>query len=140
MARGLNRVQLIGHLGADPELRSTAGGQAVTTFRLAVNRTRRDQQSGQTVDDTEWFRVVAWEKLAEIADQFLRKGGQVYVEGRLQSRKYQDRDGIERTTVEVVASDLVLLGGRGDKASQEAPARQQAPPTAGGIDPHDPPF
>ncbi len=70
-------MQLIGHLGADPELRYTAGGQAVTNFRLAVNRTRRDQQSGQTVDETEWFRVVAWEKLAEIADQYLRKGGQV---------------------------------------------------------------
>ena len=82
----------------------------------------------------------AWEKLAEIASEYLRKGGQVYVEGRLQSRKYQDRDGIERTAVEVVASDLVLLGGRGDEASQAAPARPPAPPSAGGIDPHDPPF
>ena len=109
-----------------------------------VNRHRKDQ-SGQAVEDTEWFRVVAWEKLAEIADQFLRdqflrKGGQVYVEGRLHSRRYTDRAGVERTAVEVVAGDLVLLGGRGDEASPGAPARQQAPPSAGGIDPHDPPF
>ena len=138
MARGLNRAQLIGHLGADPETRSTVAGQAVTTFRVAVNRTRRDPQSGQPVDDTEWFRVVAWEKLAEIAGEYLRKGGQVYAEGRLQSRRYTDREGVERTAVEVVAGDLVLLGGRGDGASHGAPARRQA--SAGGIDPHDPPF
>ncbi len=79
-------MQIIGHLGRDPEMRYTAGGQAVTNFTVAVNRTRRDPD-GTASDDTEWFRVVAWEKLAEIADQYLRKGGQVYVEGRLQSRK-----------------------------------------------------
>ncbi len=78
MARGLNRVQIIGHLGRDPETRSTAGGQAVTTFTVAVNRTRRGPD-GTASDDTEWFRVVAWEKLAEIAGEYLRKGGQVYV-------------------------------------------------------------
>ncbi len=142
MARGLNRVQLIGHLGADPERRSTAGGQAVTTFRLAVNRHRRDPQSGQAVEETEWFRVVAWEKLAEIAGEYLRKGGQVYVEGRLQSRRYTDREGVERTAVEVVAGDLVLLSGReaGEEAGQGAPGRRQPAPPAGGIDPDDPPF
>ncbi len=139
MARGLNKVQIIGHVGRDPETRSTASGQAVTNFTVAVNRTRRGPD-GTASDDTEWFRVVAWEKLAEIAGEYLRKGGQVYVEGRLQSRRYTDREGVEHTAVEVVASDLVLLGGRGDEASQGAPARQQAPPTAGGIDPHDPPF
>ena len=111
MARGLNRVQIIGNLGADPESRATQGGQLVTNFRVAVNRTRRDQ-AGNTSEETEWFRVVAFDKLGEIADQYLRKGGQVYVEGRLQSRKYTDREGVERTAVEVVAGDLVLLGGR----------------------------
>ncbi len=139
MARGLNRVQLIGHLGADPELKYLPSGAAVTNFRVAVNRNRKDQ-NGQVIEDTEWFRCVAFDKLGEIAGEYLRKGGQVYVEGRLQSRKYTDRDGIERTAVEVVASDLVLLGGRGDEAGQGAPARQQAPSTVGGIDPHDPPF
>ena len=118
MARGLNRVQIIGNLGRDPEMRYTQGGQAVTNFTVAVNRTRRDAQSGETIEDTAWFRVVAFDKLGEIADQYLRKGGQVYVEGRLQSRKYTDRDGIERTAVEVVAGDLVLLGGR--RAEEEA--------------------
>ena len=117
MARGLNRVQIIGNLGADPEMRYTPGGQAVTNFRVAVNRTRRDQ-GGTTSEETEWFRVVAFDKLGEIADQYLRKGGQVYVEGRLQSRKYTDREGVERTAVEVVAGDLVLLGAR--RAEEEA--------------------
>ncbi len=139
MARGLNKVQIIGHLGRDPEMRYTAGGQAVTNFTVAVNRTRRGPD-GTAGDETEWFRVVAWEKLAEIADQYLRRGGQVYVEGRLQSRKYQDRDGIERTAVEVVASDLVLLGGGGQGNGEGAPPRRQPGDPAGGIDPHDPPF
>ncbi len=102
---------LIGNLGRDPEMRYTQGGQAVTNFTVAVNRNRRDQ-GGTTTEETEWFRVVAFDKLGEIADQYLRKGGQVFVEGRLQSRTYQDREGVERTAVEVVAGDLVLLGGR----------------------------
>ncbi len=142
MARGLNRVQLIGHLGADPETRYTAGGQAVTTFRVAVNRTRRDPQSGQPVDDTEWFRVVAWEKLAEIAGEYLRKGNLVYVEGRLQSRKYTGWDGVERVAVEVVASDLVLLGGReaSEGMARDTPGRGRSAPSTAEIDPENPPF
>ncbi len=130
MARGLNKVQIIGHLGADPEMRYTQGGQAVTNFRVAVNRTRRDQD-GNTSDDTEWFRVVAFDKLGEIANEYLAKGRSCYVEGRLQSRKYTDREGVERTTVEVVASDLVLLGGRGEdggaREGAPAPARDDVP-------------
>ena len=127
MARGLNRVQIIGNLGRDPEMRYTQGGQAVTNFTVAVNRNRRDQD-GNASEDTEWFRVVAFDKLGEIADQYLRKGGQVYVEGRLQGRKYTDREGVERTAVEVVAGDLVLLGGR--RAEGEA-----APGSPGPGDP-----
>ncbi len=106
-------MQIIGNLGADPEMRYTQGGQAVTHFRVAVNRTRRDQD-GNTSDGTEWFRVVAFDKLGEIANEYLAKGRACYVEGRLQSRKYTDREGVERTAVEVIASDLVLLGGRGE--------------------------
>jgi single-strand DNA-binding protein len=142
MARGLNKVQIIGHVGRDPEMRSTQGGQAVTNFTVAVNRNRRDQ-AGNTTEETEWFRVVCFDKLGEIADQYLRRGGQVFVEGRLQSRKYTDREGIERTAVEVVAGDLVLLGGRQaeEDAGGRAPApRRPAADAAGGIDPADPPF
>ena len=115
MPRGLNKVQIIGNLGADPEMRYTPSGSAVTNFRVAVSRNRRGQD-GNMVDETEWFRVVAWDsgsyKLAEICNEYLRKGHKVYVEGRLQSRKYTDKDGIERTSVEIVATDMVMLSGR----------------------------
>jgi single-strand DNA-binding protein len=115
MPRGLNRVQIIGNLGADPEMRYTPSGSAVTNFRVAVSRNRRGQD-GNMVEETEWFRCVAWDtpsyKLAEICNEYLRKGRQVYVEGRLQSRKYTDKDGIERNSVEIVVSDMVMLGGR----------------------------
>lgn len=124
MARGLNRVQIIGHLGRDPEMKYAPSGAAVTNFTVAVNRVRRDAGGGN-VEETEWFRVVAWERLAETCDEHLRKGDRVYVEGRLQSRKYTDRDGVERTAVEVVASDLVMLGGRPDEASVPAQAAKQ---------------
>jgi single-strand DNA-binding protein len=115
MPRGLNKVQIIGNLGADPEMRYTPSGSAVTNFRVAVSRNRRGQD-GNMVDETEWFRCVAWDtpsyKLAEICNEYLRKGRQVYVEGRLQSRKYTDKDGIERTSVEIVVNDMVMIGGR----------------------------
>jgi single-strand DNA-binding protein len=141
MARGLNRVQIIGNLGADPEMRYTPSGSAVTNFRVAVSRNRRGQD-GNMVDETEWFRVVAWDsgnyKLAEICNEYLRKGHKVYVEGRLQSRKYTDKDGVERTSVEIVATDMVMLSGRdeapdggmGDEG--RAPARPAAAGDGGG--------
>lgn len=120
MARGLNKVQIIGNLGADPEMRYTPSGTGVSNFRVAVSRNRKGA-NGEMVDETEWFRVVAFDsgnyKLAEISSEYLRKGHKVYVEGRLQTRKYTDKDGIERTSVEIVAADLVLLtpreGGEG---------------------------
>ena len=125
MARGLNKVQIIGNLGADPEMRNTGNGTGVTNFRVAVSRSRRGTD-GAKVDETEWFRVVAFDsggyKLAEICNQHLRKGQRVYVEGRLQSRKYTDKDGVERTSVEVVASEMVLLSGRDEDDEQEAGA------------------
>ena len=117
MARGLNKVQIIGNLGADPEMRYTPSGAGVTNFRVAVSRMRRGPD-GNNVDETEWFRVVAWDsagyKLAEICNEYLRKGSKVYVEGRLQSRKYTDKDGIERTSVEIVANEMIMLGGRSE--------------------------
>ena len=134
MARGLNKVQIIGNLGADPEMRFTPSGSAVTNFRVAVNRTRRGPD-GNNVDETEWFRVVAWDspnyKLAEICDKYLRKGQSVYVEGRLQSRKYTDRDGVERTTVEIVANEMIMLGGRGEGGDMGMGAGAGAPVGAG---------
>ena len=119
MVRGLNKVQIIGNLGRDPEMRYTPSGSAVTNFTVAVNRPRRGQD-GNTIDETEWFRVVLWEKLAETANEYLRKGNSVYVEGRLQSRKYTDKEGVERTSIEVVAHELLMLGGRneGQKADE----------------------
>ena len=115
MARGLNKVQIIGNLGADPEMRSIPSGAGVTNFRVAVSRNRRGTD-GNMVDETEWFRCVAFDsggyKLAEICNQFLRKGQKVYVEGRLQSRKYTDKDGVERTSVEIIASEMIMLSGR----------------------------
>ena len=115
MVRGLNKVQIIGNLGADPEMRALPSGAGVTNFRVAVSRNRRGTD-GNMVDETEWFRVVAFDsggyKLAEICNQYLRKGHKVYVEGRLQSRKYTDKDGLERTSVEIIAGEMLMLSGR----------------------------
>lgn len=132
MARGLNKVMLIGNLGKDPEMKYTPQGTAVTTFSMAVSRSRKSPD-GQLIDETEWFRVVAWERLAETCNEFLRKGSKVYIEGRLQTRKWTAQDGQERQMVEVVANEMVLLdsrqqggpqgsGGYGDE--RPAPARQ----------------
>ena len=106
MARGLNRIQIIGHLGLDPEMHYTPGGQPTTMFSVAVNRGRRGQD-GQRTEETDWFRVVCWNKLAETADQYLKKGARVYIEGRLQIRKYIANGGEQRTAVEIVANDLL---------------------------------
>jgi single-strand DNA-binding protein len=123
MVRGLNKMQIIGNLGRDPEMRFTPGGSPVTQFSVAVNR-RRKGSDGQVAEETDWFRVVCWDRLAEIADQYLKKGMPVYVEGRLQVRKFTGNDGQERTSVEIVASDLILLSGREDGG---APVRESAP-------------
>lgn len=113
MARGLNKVMLIGNLGKDPEMKYTPSGQPVTTFSLAVSRSWRTPE-GENRDETEWFRVVAWQKLAEVCNEYLRKGSKVYLEGRLQTRKWQDQQGQERTMVEVVASEMMMLDSRQD--------------------------
>ncbi len=126
MARGINKVILIGNLGADPEVRYTAGGSAVANVRLATTDAWKDKQSGEQQERTEWHRVVFFGRLAEIVNEYLRKGAQVYVEGRLQTRKWEDRDGNERYTTEIVANEMQMLGGRGAGASYEgrAPAEQ----------------
>lgn len=113
MARGINKVILVGNLGADPETRYTAGGSAVTNIRLATTDSWRDRQSGEQQERTEWHRVVFFARLAEVAAEYLRKGSQVYVEGRIQTRKWQGQDGQDRYTTEIVANEMQMLGGRG---------------------------
>ena len=113
MARDLNKVQMTGRLGADPEMRYTPQGHAVTTFRAASNRSWRTAE-GESHEDTEWFRVVAWNKLAEICNQWLSKGSRVYVEGRMQTRQWQDQEGQTRYQTEVIAIDIIILDSRRD--------------------------
>ncbi len=111
MARGINKVILVGNLGADPEVRYMPSGGAVCNVSLATADSWTDKQSGQKQERTEWHRVVFFNRLAEIAGEYLRKGSQVYVEGRLQTRKWE-KDGVERYSTEIVANDMQMLGGR----------------------------
>ena len=113
MARGVNKVILIGNLGADPETRYTASGSAVTNIRLATTDSWRDRQSGEQQERTEWHRVVFFSRLAEVAAEYLRKGSQCYIEGRIQTRKWQGQDGQDRYTTEIVANEMQMLGSRG---------------------------
>jgi single-strand DNA-binding protein len=111
MARGVNKVILIGNLGQDPELRYTGSGTAVCNMRLATNESYKDS-NGEMVDKTEWHSVVAWARLAEICNEYLKKGSQVYFEGSLQTRSWDDRDGNTRYTTEIKAREMVMLGER----------------------------
>jgi len=120
MARGVNKVILIGNLGRDPEVRYTANGSAVANITLATTEMWRDRQSGQNQERTEWHRIVMFGKLGEIAGEYLRKGSQVYIEGKLQTRKWQDNNGQDRYTTEIVANEMQMLGGRGGGAGGTA--------------------
>lgn len=111
MTRGLNKVLIIGSLGADPEMRFTPGGKPVTSYSVAVNRGWRTSE-GERKEATEWFNVVAWGNLAEICNQYLRKGSQVYVEGRLQTRSWEDSSGTRHFRTELVANEMIILDGR----------------------------
>jgi single-strand DNA-binding protein len=140
MARGINKVILIGNLGQDPETRTTPSGTTVTNIRIATSESWRDKQSGEMKENTEWHSIVLWNKLGEIAAEYLRKGSQVYIEGRLQTRKWQDKQGNDRYTTEIVANEMQMLGGRGGGggAAQETRDRRDpgaeafAPAPAGG--------
>jgi single-strand DNA-binding protein len=112
MARGINKVILVGNLGADPETRYTPSGTAITNIRVATTESWKDRQSGEQVEKTEWHRVVMFDRLAEIAAEYLRKGSQVYIEGQLQTRKWQAQDGSDRYSTEIRARDMQMLGGR----------------------------
>jgi single-strand DNA-binding protein len=112
MARGVNKVILIGHLGADPETRAMPSGMQVANLRLATTESWKDKTSGEQQERTEWHNVALFGRLGEIAAEYLRKGSQVYIEGRLRTRKWQDKDGRDRYTTEIVGSEMQMLGGR----------------------------
>ena len=112
MARGINKVILVGTLGRDPEVRYMPSGGAVANLNLATNESWKDKQSGQMQERTEWHRIVMFNRLAEIAGEYLKKGQQIYVEGKLQTRKWQGQDGQDRYTTEIVANEMQMLGGR----------------------------
>ncbi len=111
MSRGLNKVMIIGNLGREPEMRYTPSGRPVTTFSVATSRTWNTSEGEKHVE-TEWFNVVAWSNLAEICKQYLTKGQQVYIEGRLQTRHWEDQEGNKHTSVEIVANEMIVLGER----------------------------
>ena len=120
MARGVNKVILVGNLGRDPEMKYTASGAAIANITVATSESWNDKQTGERVDKTEWHRVVAFQRLAEIMGEYLKKGSQVYIEGKLQTRKWQDQNGQDRYSTEVVASEMQMLGARGGDAGAGA--------------------
>ncbi len=123
---GVNKVILIGNLGADPEVRHLQNGAAVANFRIATTETYKDRTTGEKREQTEWHSIVAWRGLAEITERYLRKGSKVYVEGKLRTRKWQDKDGIERYTTEVHADEMTML----DRANPGAGQPERAPAAA----------
>jgi single-strand DNA-binding protein len=146
MARGINKVILIGHLGADPETRAMPSGMTVANMRLATTESWKDKQSGEQQERTEWHNVALFGRLGEIAAEYLRKGSQVYIEGRLRTRKWQDKEGRDRYTTEIVANEMQMLGGRGGAgggggggagasagASDPGPRTEHAEAAAGGA-------
>jgi len=137
MARGINKVILVGNLGADPETRYTPSGTAITTVRVATSESWKDKQTGEQQERTEWHRVKFFGRLAEIAGEYLKKGGQVYIEGKLRTEEYE-KDGVKRWSTDIVADEMQMLGGRagsgagegGGERRERGPARgpQSAPP------------
>lgn len=128
MARGINKVILVGNLGADPDTRYMPSGKAVTNIRIATSESWKDRQTGDQQERTEWHSVVLFDKLGEIAAEYLRKGSQVYIEGSLRTRKWQDKEGKDRYTTEIVARDMQMLGGRaGAGGGEPRPVRSAAP-------------
>ena len=125
--RGVNRTITVGTLGADPEVKQFANGGSITTISVAVSEKWTDKQTGQPKENTEWLRIVFNNKLAEIAAQYLRKGSQVYIEGSLRTRKYQDQNGQDRYVTEIRADQMQMLGGKGDNAQQQNNHQQPQP-------------
>lgn len=140
MARGVNKVILIGNLGKDPELRYLPSGGAVANVTLATSESWKDKQTGERQERTEWHNVVFYSRLAEIVGEYLRKGSKIYVEGRIQTRKWQDKTGADRYTTEIIAGEMQMLDGRGEGGGgggsparrSSAPAREDATADVGG--------
>ena len=128
----LNKVTLIGNLGADPDVRYMPTGGAVANISLATTFRWKDKQSGERKDNTEWHRVVFFNRLAEVVGEYLRKGSQVYIEGRLQTRKWQDKEGVERYTTEIIATEMQMLGSKSEKPDNTSPSigNSKTPPTS----------
>lgn len=141
MAKSLNKVMLIGNLGKDPELRFTTSGVPVATFTIATNESWKDQE-GNLQERTEWHNIVAWRKLAEICGEWLKKGKKVYIEGRIQTRSYDDKNtGAKRYITEIVADNMIMLDGKAAGAAQETPAPgATSEPAVGGVSNDDLPF
>ncbi|HIL09593.1 MAG TPA: single-stranded DNA-binding protein [Candidatus Latescibacteria bacterium] len=147
MARGVNKVILIGNLGADPEVRYTPDGAPVANFNLATSESWNDRTSGEKQERTEWHRLVVWRKLAEIVGQYLKKGSKIYIEGKLQTRSWEDQSGQKRYTTEVVVNELQMLDSRGEgggdgMSRDPGPAAQPeyGPPPGGAAEEDDLPF
>ena len=145
MARGVNKAIIVGTLGQDPEVRYTANGSAVANLRVATNESWKDRQTGEQQERTEWHSIVMWGRLAEIAQQYLKKGSQAYFEGRIQTRKWQDQSGNDRYSTEIVANEMQMLGGRGGGGGapmdsggggqqQSKPAQPETAPMDDGFD------
>ena len=134
MARGINKVILVGNLGADPETRYMPSGKAVSNIRIATSESWKDKQTGDQQERTEWHAVVLYDKLGEIAAEYLRKGSQVYIEGALCTRKWQDKEGKDRYTTEIVARDMQMLGGRGGAGGGSAAGAGGESRGAGGAE------
>lgn len=125
MSRGVNKVILIGALGNDPDMKYAANGNAIANISVATNEQWKDKATGQKQEKTEWHRVVAFGRLAEIIGEYLKKGSQVYIEGKLQTRKWQDNSGNDRYTTEIVANEMQMLGAKGDSVSSQQQPQQQ---------------
>ena len=133
MARGVNKAIIVGNLGRDPEVRYSASGNAIANVTVATTDSWKDRQSGERQERTEWHRVVFFNRLAEIVAEYLKKGSQVFIEGRIQTRKWEDKDGNERWTTEIVANEMQMLGSRGGGGMQGGPADDSgAAPVPGG--------
>ncbi len=128
MARGVNKVILVGTLGADPETRSMPSGMTVTNIRIATNETWKDKATGAQQERTEWHRIALFGRLGEIAAEYLRKGSQVFVEGKLRTRKWQDKQGNDRFTTEIIADNMQMLGGRAGAAPERNSGASAPPP------------